>query len=216
MQRVPARVHDLAQTRLPGAERRPAGRFPPVLAEVSQSDARTAGSVPLQRWIVAALAPLAVLLAGCFTSEVPLVDGTNAEYPFTSLSIRTEVGDTATLVREGDHYVFAGEMDEGFDIYFDDFGGGLYLMRFASVAEDGTLQSLYAVVMLDRSAGTVSVYRSIVRDEDFAAGIRHCVQDGVELLLACLDDAAPLIAIVRAAIAAGEAPEDIYAISAMD
>ncbi len=170
----------------------------------------------MQRWIVAALGALAVVLSGCFTSEVPLVDGTNADYPFQSLSIRNEVGENATLIRQDDHYVFADDLDEGFDIYFDDFGGGLYLMRFASVAEDGTLQSLYAVVFLDPGAGTVAVYRSIVRDEDFAAGIRHCVQDGVELLLACLDEPAPLIGIVRAAIAAGEAPEDIYAITAMD
>ncbi|MCW5716535.1 MAG: hypothetical protein KIS68_01770 [Bauldia sp.] len=170
----------------------------------------------MQRWIVAALAPLAVLLSGCFTSELPLIDGANADYPFRSISVRAEGGEDATLVREGDHYVFAGDLDDGFDIFFDDFGGGLYLMRLASVAEDGTLQSLYVVVLLDQSAGTVAVYRSIVRDEDFAAGIRHCVHDGEELYLACLDEPGRLIGIVRAAIAAGEAPEDIYAITAMD
>ncbi|MGV8839287.1 MAG: hypothetical protein ACWA6X_03170 [Bauldia sp.] len=169
----------------------------------------------MKRWIVAALAPLA-LLSGCFTSELPLIDGSNADYPFQSLTLRTEAGEEATLVREDDHYVFSGDLDEGFDIYFDDFGGGLYLMRLGSVAEDGTLQSLYAVVLLDRGAGTVAVYRSIVRDEDFLAGVRHCVQDGVELYLACLDEPGPLIAIVRAAIAAGEAPEDIYAVVRMD
>lgn len=170
----------------------------------------------MKRWIAAVLAPLAFMLSGCFTSETPLIDAANASYPFQSLTILAEDGQDGTLVREGDHYVFAGEEDDGFDIFFQDFGGGLYLMQFQSVAEDGTLQSLYAVVLLDPVARTVAVFRSIVRDEDFTQGIRHCVQDGAELYLACLDEPGPIIAIVRAAIAAGEAPEDIYAIGAMD
>lgn len=166
--------------------------------------------------IAAVLTALAVLLSGCFTSVTPLIDASNAAFPFTTLTIRDEGGTEATLARDGDHYIFTGEADEGFDIFFQDFGGGLYLVQFQSIAEDGTLQSLYAVVALDRAAQTISIYRSIVRDEDFLHGISHCVQDGVDLYLACLTDGAPLIAIVFAAITAGEAPEDIYAIARMD
>ncbi|MGD9738106.1 MAG: hypothetical protein AB7O56_09780 [Bauldia sp.] len=163
--------------------------------------------------ILIALAGATVLLAGCFTSTVPLITPENADYPFTTLVLRSDEGLPATIVRDGDAYAYA-DTGGGDEIRFllDDYGDGLFLLQMISEGDDGTPQQLYGVVLINEDEGVVALYRTVVNDTDFAAGIPHCVENGEELFLACLTDGQQLIDIVVNAIAAGEAPEGAFTI----
>lgn len=49
---------------------------------------------------------MVLALAGCFKSAAPLIDAAHAKYPFTTLSLKDEDGQTVALKRDGDVYRF--------------------------------------------------------------------------------------------------------------
>lgn len=158
---------------------------------------------------LALLALVAVALAGCFTSPEPLVTAANAAYPFQSVVLRGEDGVDLTVAREGDVYTYGTEGDE-LDLMLQDFGDGFYLLQMADEPTDAPPRSLYAVIVVDTTANTISLYRTVVTPADFDNGIAHCIENGEEMFLGCLSDGQQLIDLVKAAIGAGEMPEGVF------
>lgn len=157
------------------------------------------------------LAVLAFALSGCFTSETPLITGATASYPYESLVLRGDDGVEITVARNGDYYEYGTDPDK-VRLMLQDFGDGLYLMQMAGQGEEGESQSLYAVLLIDEDAMTISLYRTIIREEDYDAGIPHCVENGEEFPLGCLTDGQTLIDLVKVSIAADEPPEGTFTI----
>ena len=98
-----------------------------------------------------AFAAIGLALAGCFTSETPLISPQNADYPFQriafiSLSDEKEGGDAdqITLVRWGDAYVERNKQDKG-RYLFKQVEDDLYIGQI-SEEDDGELELLYGVV----------------------------------------------------------------------
>lgn len=62
--------------------------------------------IPRFRGIVRHVLTLAMVLAlaGCFKSAAPLIDAAHAKYPFTSISLKDEEGQTVALKRDGAVY----------------------------------------------------------------------------------------------------------------
>ena len=170
------------------------------------------------------VAPL-LALAGCITALDPLVTPATAAWPFTSITLADERGGPVVVARQSvdpvaifgvaDYYLIAGE-EGGTRILLLDYGDGLYLVQSSGPRPDGTEGWLYAAIRIDRAAMTVSLYRTQIREEDFAAGLPQCVENGQRLFYGCLADGRPLITIVEAAIAAGEPPEAVFPILAIN
>lgn len=163
---------------------------------------------------IAALAGLALILAGCFTSSEPLIPADTADFPFERLVYAAEGGEQSTLVRDGDAYVAPD--DDSVRFRLRDYGDGYYLLQVSGTDEAGSEQALYGVAVLDRAAMAASLYRLVARPDDLGDGeVPECTGEGREGF-GCLTDGQQLVDVVRAAIAAGEAPDGVIDIVAME
>ncbi|MCW5697965.1 MAG: hypothetical protein KIS96_14690 [Bauldia sp.] len=158
---------------------------------------------------LAVLLPLAVLLAGCFTSEEPLLAAADADFPFERIVYAAEDGSTSTLVRQGDGYVAPD--DTSVTVLLQSFGEGLYFVQLAGVDETGEPQALYAVAI--DADGEIHLYRMLAQPQDLAeGGVPRCEGEIEEVDFGCLTDPAQLVNVVRAAIAAGEPPDAVLTV----
>jgi hypothetical protein len=153
------------------------------------------------------LIPLALILslAGCYTSEKPLILGSNADFPFQSFSYTD--GDTPmNFVRGATGYVLDPPNPEGeVVLLFRKLPSGHYLAQLMGHRNDGQVAYLYSVVKLDLENKTADAYRAVRKDEDVGPGLRDCPENTI-----CIDDLNAYVAKSEAAIAAGEEPDTTY------
>ncbi|MGF1620909.1 MAG: hypothetical protein ACFCUR_09870 [Rhodomicrobiaceae bacterium] len=116
-----------------------------------------------------ALTPLLLGLAGCFKSDSPLVAGTDAVFPFQTLTVKTPDGETGILKRVGDVYVYSEpdaqpETEKHQSVLLYKVGDNLYLAQNAD--EDGE-----ATYILAKRDGDTILARADCRglDEDTLA-----------------------------------------------
>jgi hypothetical protein len=80
------------------------------------------------------LAPLLLVLSlsGCFKSSTPLLDASNAQYPFTTLTLKNEDGQTSIVKRDGDVYRFIDDGKQDVTaLLIHELGPDLYLVQVA-------------------------------------------------------------------------------------
>lgn len=162
--------------------------------------------------LLRALLPVAFLLtlAGCYTSDKPLILGSTADFPFTSFSYTD--GDTPmTFVRSAAGYVLDPPNPEGeVVLLLRKLPSGHYLAQLMGQGSDGKTAYLYSVVKLDIAGKTAETYRSVRKDEDVGPGLRDCEEGTI-----CIDDLNAYIAKGEASIAAGEEPDTTYEFDAI-
>jgi hypothetical protein len=91
------------------------------------------------------LTPLVVVLAlaGCFKSSAPLLGASHAKYPFATLTLTNEAGNTFLIKRDGDVYrsIEDGKQDET-ALLIHELGADLYVVQVA--APNGASEYLFA------------------------------------------------------------------------
>jgi hypothetical protein len=156
----------------------------------------------------AAVAILSVGLAGCFTSETPLLNDANSVAPYAKIAFRDEhSSDLTTLAREGKAYV-------------SDTSDGRVTMRFmptdrsdwfvAQASGPGVtadkIDLFYAVLRIDLANHRAYAFKSIGDTSDVGPGLRAC-GDGI-----CIDDVAAYVTRAEASADAGHAADATYVI----
>jgi hypothetical protein len=174
-----------------------------------------ASRAAMQLFRVVAVLPLALLLAGCFTSDKPLIGPGEADFPFKSFTYH-EVGDDSpeTFVRSGEVYVPSPNPNEGgaVELKFKKLPSGHYLAQLTGDRNgNNEVMYLYAVIALDEPAKTARAYKLMRRDEDVGPGLRDCPDQRI-----CIDDLAAYVALAEAAIAADGKPDATYQITATE
>ena len=94
-------------------------------------------------WRLLAAAVLVSGLAGCFKSAAPLIDASNAKFPFKTITMKSAEGDTEIVKRDGDVYKRIENdkpSDEPLLIY--EIAEHLYIVQES--AKDGDVTYLFA------------------------------------------------------------------------
>ena len=160
------------------------------------------------RHLIPAAMFLALGLAGCFTSNDPLITDDKAVAPYEKITFNEQGSpdDRTVLVREGKAYVAkAGEADLA--MRFMPAGDDLFLAEVTG-AKDGAITRLYAVLKLDRAANVVTSYKSVADKSDAGPGMPLCEREDMDMV--CIEDVNAYIALARQAIDAGAEPETTY------
>jgi len=91
---------------------------------------------------VLALAPLG--LQGCFVSPEPLLTASEADFPFKTLTFKSE-SKSVTLSRDGDLYRIKGD-DDAPTYLFKKIGEDLYIGQAAGKNKKGKPETVYGIV----------------------------------------------------------------------
>jgi hypothetical protein len=162
---------------------------------------------------LAAAMALPLGLAGCFTSEQPLLAVEAADFPFEKIVIADEGGSRSTLQRTPEGYRFVGgEEEAGLVMLLDDLGDSIYLVQLTGETEEGP-EILFGVVQGDAAAGTARLYMSVADEAEIGpdSGFNFC-EPGV----VCLTDAAGYIEKAKGMIAGGIEPDNQFTIISME
>ena len=155
-----------------------------------------------------AITAFAVLLAGCFTAEQPLLTDANSVAPYEKISFREkDSSDGDTLTRQGNAYLTVGE-DVTLTMRFMPLDRPDWYVVEVTGEQDGEVSRLYALVKVDLAANTAETYKAVAGDNDAGPGLRRCEDNMV-----CIDDLAAYIAHALAAIDAGAKPDAAYEIT---
>jgi len=153
-----------------------------------------------------------LVLAGCFTSERPLINAADADYPFESLTyMRTDGGEEITLERAADGYFPTAEGKTADKLLLKAMGDDLYVAQVAAPNSDGS-RFLYGLIKVapDRKAFVVGA--GMAEDADLEAvragvpGLRICEQDDDTI---CIDSLEAYLAYAREARTGAETPHTI-------
>ena len=147
-------------------------------------------------------------LAGCFTSDKPLVTDDTAVAPYAKITFvpKASPDDKSTFVRDGKSYVTRLE-DGTVTMRFMALGDDLYLAESAG-EQEGQLLRLYAVVKLDPKKHLAMTYKSLAHDDDTGAGLTACRREDSDMV--CIEDVNAYVALAKAAIASGAKPDTVY------
>lgn len=157
----------------------------------------------------AAAIVLPLALAGCFTSEQPLLTVENAEFPFEKIVVADQGGSLTTLQRKPEGYGVVGEEEaEGLVLLLDDLGDNTYLVQLSGETEEGP-EILYGVVQANLEDKTAKLFLSVADESEIPPDndFKYC-EPGV----VCLADTAAYVAKARALIAAGAEPDNDFTI----
>ncbi len=160
----------------------------------------------------AAVVLASLALAGCFTSERPLITAADADYPFESLTyMRTDGGEEITLERAADGYAPTSEGETADRLLLKAMGEDLYVAQTAAPNSDGS-RYLYGLIRVapDRKAFVVAA--GMAEDADLEAvrggvpGLRICEQDDDTI---CIDSLEAYLAYARETETGDETPHTI-------
>jgi hypothetical protein len=152
-------------------------------------------------------------LAGCFVSKDPLIEGSQAAFPYDKI-VYAEQGsrDTTTIIRKGSAYLLQPKSaDEEGHIRFLKVADDLYVAQLDFV-ENEQVHYLYGFLKVDLPGKTVASYKSIAGDGDASPGpgLSHCDEEDVKQV--CIDRLDAYVDYARKAIDGGAKPDTIYTI----
>lgn len=155
---------------------------------------------------VAAIALLAALLSGCFSSKRELISAADAEFPYDEVTF-AEVGrkEPTTLVKRDGAYR-ALEEDNTAAFRFKKVAPDTFVVQ-ASGNDNGKNVILYAILKIDNRANVVRAYKSVADEDDKGPGLYACEDDYV-----CFDTLQPYVEYALKAITAGAEPDATYRI----
>ena len=148
---------------------------------------------------------LAFGLAGCFTSETPLIDDDAAAAPFAKIRFAGEGEDKTSLAVRHDKSYILVEGDDLSVLRFRDYGDGLFVVELTGEADSLAPIRLYAVLKVDVERGRARAYMTMSSEEDVTEGLHTCLENSM-----CIHDLDAYAALGRAAIAAGAEPDEVY------
>ena len=166
----------------------------------------------LRRLRPAASLAACLLLAGCFTSEQPMITADNADYPFESLTyMRTDGGEEITLERAAGGYAPTSEGETSDRLLLKAMGEDLYVAQTAVPNSDGS-RFLYGLIKVAPDRKTFVVAAGVAEDADLEAvragvpGLRICEQDDDTV---CIDSLEAYLDYARKAGTGDETPHTI-------
>ncbi len=159
--------------------------------------------------IISLLAALG--LAGCFTSDKPLISDDQAAAPYAKITFAEQGSpeDKTTLTREGKAYVTHTD-DGSMAMRFLPLGDDLYLAE-STGEQKGAILRLYAVLKLDAANGTAVTYKAMAGDGDSGTGLTSCNRQDMDMV--CIEDVNAYVALAKAAIATGAKPDATYSVT---
>lgn len=154
---------------------------------------------------ILAVVALAAGLAGCFTSDKPLISDADSATPFKKITFGTpDSKEPTTVTLEGKAYV-AKQKEGTIALRFRLIEADLYLAEMSGADKEGKIQRLYGLVKLDRTANTAGAYKIMAGKDDFGPGLRDCKDSTI-----CIDDVNAYIALAKKAMAAAAKPDVVY------
>ena len=145
-------------------------------------------------------------LAGCFTSSKPLINPSNAVFPFATFTYGEKGSDEpTTFVRQGAAYVLQpAPKGRHIELLFKKLPSGHYLAQMRGDQKSGPVY-LYALLKVDVAGKTAEAFKVVADKADVRPSMRSCPEKTV-----CVDQLAAYVTLGEAAIAAGEKPDTIY------
>ncbi|MEQ8697464.1 MAG: hypothetical protein RLT05_12985 [Bauldia litoralis] len=149
----------------------------------------------------------AASLSGCFTSDAPLIDQDEADFPFEAIVYQGEGRDEVqTLIRKGDAYVVE-PADIEMRVRFLAVGDDTYV-ALAEGSDGDETAVLYTFLKVDMAAMTAESFASMAPEDGIdRPGFSDCGDRGT-----CVDDLDAYIAYAQARVAAGDLPDIVYTI----
>ena len=148
------------------------------------------------RFLIAILA--AITLAGCYTSEKPLISDDESVAPYAKMTFQGQgASDSpAEFTRDGKHYTTKDNDGTLLRLNLKP-DGDYYIAQLGGKSGDKD-QYLYGYLKLDAGAGTALAYRTFGTKDDARDGLRACND------VICIDNLDAYLAYARAAAAANK------------
>lgn len=158
------------------------------------------------RFLVAALAFAG--LAGCYTSERPLIGEADAVADYAKITFQGKDDDSkpAVFTREGAHYTSSSE-GQTTALYLKRIDGDYYVAQLAGPGNDGSTQVLYGYLHLDVPNKQAEAWRTFGTKDDIQTGFHMC-KDAV-----CIDDLNVYVAYAQKAVADNQKPDTLFALA---
>jgi hypothetical protein len=162
------------------------------------------------RLLIAALALIG--LAGCYTSDTPLVGDDEAVTPFEKITFQGKGPDDkpVAFTHDGKGYLSHGDSEgSGGDMrmHLKPVEGDFYVVQLSGEGGDGKTEYLYGYMRIDVANKVADVYKMVGTKDDVRPGMHECKD------VVCIDDLAAYIAYAKEGIAAGGAPDTTFAIT---
>jgi hypothetical protein len=153
------------------------------------------------------LATLAVCatLAGCYTSDKPLVTDADSVADYAKLVFTSPEPDNQRneFTREAKHYVTHSE-DNTVKLHLKRVDGDYYVAQLSGSGPGEAEQMLFGYLHMDVAKGEAQAWRTYATDTDVQPGMHKC-KDTV-----CIDDLNAYIAYAQKAVAAGDKPDSVF------
>jgi hypothetical protein len=165
----------------------------------------------MRAWQVLTAVALGSAVAGCYTSDAPLLTDANSVAPYAKISFREESAkDLAVLTREGLAYTLPAEDGSGkLTLRFMATDRPDWYVAQVAAPPSGTgLDLMYAAIRIDPAKRQAQSFKAIAADPKESAGGFHLCGD-----LVCVDDVRAYIASAFAFADRGGAPDAVYEIA---
>lgn len=149
-------------------------------------------------------------LAGCFTSDGPLITVEEADFPFQTIIFSQEgEQEQINLQRQSIGYVGISDDAAPITFLFKRMSDDLFLVQVSGESEDEGTQYLYGALLVDLEAQTAKAYATIADESEIPAeaGLSFCGRG-----LVCLTDLDAYTSFVQGVIARGAEPDLTYTI----
>jgi len=157
----------------------------------------------------AALIFLPLMIAGCYSSKLPLIPAGKAVFPYQKI-VYQEPGATnaTTFVHEGNAYVSQTEQGDHVQMLFMPLKDNLYVVQVGgNVDGNGKVVYLYGLLKLDLPNKMAASYVAVADKSDIGPGLPACTDADSTI---CLTDLKPYLDHALALMAAGAEPMTTY------
>ncbi len=152
------------------------------------------------RFFLAALALIG--LAGCFTSDKPLVTDETSATPYKKITFYNEEDKPLVYVLDGKRYKATGEDGQATYLNLKAVDADTFVAQLTNDETDTTdPHILYGFMQIDAAANQARLWKMIGTKDDVRPGLRACND------VICIDDLDAYIAYAKASMAAGDTPD---------
>jgi hypothetical protein len=158
------------------------------------------------RFAIAALA--CALLAGCYTSDKPLIGDADSVADYAKITFQGKDADSkpAAFTRDGTHYTTSSE-GQTVNLNLKRIDGDYYVAQLAGPGSDGSAQLLYGYLHFDVGNKQAEAWRTFGGKDDVQPGLHLC-KDAI-----CIDDLAVYVAYAKKAVDAKAPPDTIFVLT---
>jgi hypothetical protein len=152
------------------------------------------------RFVLAALALSG--LAGCFTSDKPLVTNEDSATPYQKITFYNENDEAMVYALDGKRYMATDDKGEVSYLNLKQVDADTYVAQLTSAKGDSSgPQILYGFMQIDANAKKARLWKMVGTKADVRPGLRECND------VVCIDDLNAYIDYAKASKAAGDTPD---------